>query len=519
MIIQKMHAGLANQLYEYAAARRLAYKNKTILKLDLSKTQEYDPSFPASYRLGAFNIRAEIATPEEIDKIKKDKIIKQNYFAEFVPEVMDAPKNVYLDGWWGNENYFKDIRNILLKEITLKNPLSEKAAEWKKKILDADYPVSLHMRYWDYTSALWRNFEGHLLTPKYYSTCIDEAKKMFPNLKIFVFSNDLELARYKLKTDVPVEFVEGCETDAEDFWLMSLCKSNIISNSTFSWWAAWINQNPEKKVWAPPYFASYQDGWINMPGDYAANLDFEFPPFVSLIVRIENDENYLKDSLVTYFKQKFRDFELIIINSGLDGSKKICRSIAQQENVFLLQAERGIDKFSAWNLGLNVARGHYVVFLTAKDFLIPDTAGSIPQYLYREFGEKAKNVKGAGLHNWENFTSDIFCATKFLEESDEGTVEVGEKKFVVKVDEQFKDLQTYVDLNVDDNQKLIILGSGILNTHMNTKCFKRTFLNEKNLRFRSSSEAKNPELIFLSEAMLATERIVLVPQILTGKLK
>lgn len=74
-----------------------------------------------------------------------------------------------------------------------------------------------------------------------------ELKKTFSNLTAFVFSDDLEWVKENLKLDVPMEFVANCESDNEEFHLMSLCEHTIIANNTFSRWAAWLNFNPEKK--------------------------------------------------------------------------------------------------------------------------------------------------------------------------------------------------------------------------------------------------------------------------------
>ena len=114
--------GTGNQLYQYAAGRRLAHKLKTELKLDLT-FYEHDNLRP--YSLNLFNIKESIATPEEISAMKK---VMEPQPDIFVPEVLNCPDNVWLHGYWSYEDYFSDITDILRRELTLKNSLTPTSA-------------------------------------------------------------------------------------------------------------------------------------------------------------------------------------------------------------------------------------------------------------------------------------------------------------------------------------------------------------------------------------------------------
>ncbi len=131
MIIVYLRGGIGNQLFQYAAGRRLAHKWNTELKID---TTYFDAIKLRPYSLGLFNISATIATPEEIARVKTANGIKQEE-SRFMPEVLDYPDNVWLYGYWAHEKYFADISDLLHKELTLRNPISATAANWKKKIL------------------------------------------------------------------------------------------------------------------------------------------------------------------------------------------------------------------------------------------------------------------------------------------------------------------------------------------------------------------------------------------------
>ncbi len=241
--------GTGNQFFQYAAGRRLAHKWNTELKLDLS-FYEQDKLRP--YTLNLFNVQENIATAEEIQRLKK----LEETFDTFMPEILNCPDNVWLKGYWSHEEYFADIADILRREFTLKNPLSESARRWKEKILSCECSVSMHFRHGDFIySPINVSLEKYFAVPPpdYYYNCVEILKRENKNLTVFIFSDNLKWCKENLHFDVPTEFVEGDGLqDVEELYLMSLCKHNIIPKSTFSWWAAWLNQYPDKKVYTPP---------------------------------------------------------------------------------------------------------------------------------------------------------------------------------------------------------------------------------------------------------------------------
>ncbi len=260
MIITKLQGGLGNQMFQYAMGRNLAYKDNTILKLDLSSYRQKNEV--RNYSLGNFNIVENIATDEEIKKIKKYEF-KNNkkyffhnlFFADNSIYIEESKfktkknkkrnlKNNYLDGHWQNEKYFKEIENIIREEFTLKIKLNNNI---KKQIINNN-SISLHVRRTDYIET--KKDVYHSCSLGYYNKAIKKISEKISNPHFFIFSDDLKWCKKNLIIKFPITFIENTK-DYEELILMSKCKHNIIANSTFSWWAAWLNQNTNKIIISP----------------------------------------------------------------------------------------------------------------------------------------------------------------------------------------------------------------------------------------------------------------------------
>ncbi|MDD3894984.1 MAG: alpha-1,2-fucosyltransferase [Syntrophomonadaceae bacterium] len=268
MIIVQLTGGLGNQLFQYAVGRRLAKFHNTNLKLDVLAF-EYDPL--RSYSLQHFNILENIATIDDIARFKGTNRLsrafqhlryrgqpyyKQPIFHEqgfgFDPNIYKTSEDVYLAGYWQSEKYFKEIEAIIRKEFIIKYEMDEKNKELAQHISNCE-SVSIHIRRGDYVSnPVINSFHGTCELDYYYKCCsLIENKVKDPHF--FIFSDDPEWASANLKLNHPTTFIthNKQEKDYEDLRLMSLCKHNIIANSSFSWWGAWINSNTEKLVFAP----------------------------------------------------------------------------------------------------------------------------------------------------------------------------------------------------------------------------------------------------------------------------
>ncbi|MGD0077168.1 MAG: alpha-1,2-fucosyltransferase [Sedimentisphaerales bacterium] len=283
MIITRLFGGLGNQMFQYAAGRRLAHVLAVELKLDVTWMDKF---ISRPYTLGKFNIQENFATAAEIAAMapkgriehalakiwpkKWPKYIQEKCF-HFDPEILNLYDGVYLKGYWQSEKYFSDIAAILRREFTLKTPLSGKSKELSEMIASKQ-SVSIHIRRGDYVAARKTKRVHGGCGPDYYLRCVDYLKQLVKNAHFFIFSDDPEWAGDNLKRLCPATFVDynRADKDYEDLWLMSRCNHHIIANSTFSWWGAWLNPREDKIVLAPRQ-------WFDKKIQVSMKMDDLFP--------------------------------------------------------------------------------------------------------------------------------------------------------------------------------------------------------------------------------------------------
>jgi hypothetical protein len=224
--------------------------------------------------LDKLNISATIASPDDMEKLKRNKwkgvkgrvygaiqrrlpyyrrsvIVEQAFLFDY-RIVKYVSRNAYLIGYWQSEKYFTSISPLLCEELKLIKPLSPDCQVWVEKIRKVK-SASLHIRRGDYIDNLHTNKYHGTCSLAYYTEAIDKICHRFPEITIFVFSDDLSWARQNLGSYSFVEFVEinSLNRDQEELTLMSLCDHHIIANSSYSWWGAWLGSCLEKTVIAP----------------------------------------------------------------------------------------------------------------------------------------------------------------------------------------------------------------------------------------------------------------------------
>lgn len=174
-----------------------------------------------------------------------------NFF--FYPDVFSKPKkNQYFSGAFQSYKYFENCRQELLKEFAFdESKLSEESKEMACRI-ESTNSVSIHVRRGDYLAPLWYENLGSICSVQYYQRAITEMEKHVKEPCFFVFSDDIDYVRDNLNIPnaVYVNFNHSSNS-WQDMYLMSLCKHNIIANSSFSWWGAWLNRNDGKTIIAP----------------------------------------------------------------------------------------------------------------------------------------------------------------------------------------------------------------------------------------------------------------------------
>lgn len=295
MIIVKLVGALGNQMFQYAYGRSVSAKAGEELKLDATgyfkkshlDLQDDERRIPL---LDKFNIKAEFATEKELRKYDplwnkvwrkvKNKIRGYDDLYVFKDKDLRIEKNSYLVGFWPSEKYFLDISDEIKQEFTLREPLSEEADAMLQKIKEAsrinNMTIAVHIRRGDYLKENIKKAFG-IMSIGYYARAFAEISLRIPNMnfEFFVFSDDIAWTKEHIQFAAPMHFVSnGRIKDYEELILMSNCQHNIIANSTFSWWGAWLNQNPKKLVVAPKNWVAdsrkntddvLPDEWIKIP--------------------------------------------------------------------------------------------------------------------------------------------------------------------------------------------------------------------------------------------------------------
>ena len=253
-VIVRMMGGLGNQMFQYAAGRNLSARFGLPLFLDVSwlsspyaRSRKRPP-----FHLDQYNIKAHILSPDTvldsdeitdtdelfINQLKDVKILSEQEIN--LADMAGIEEIVYLAGFWQSDAYFSESAKLLNKELKPRDLSS--VGLLIKDILSTD-SVAIHVRRGDY---LVNQDRFPVLPPAYYDTAI---RKLGENHKYYIFSDDTDWCRSHWR-DRDYLVVEG-NSPSEDLYLMSLCRNIVIANSSFSWWAAWLNNDGDKKVIAP----------------------------------------------------------------------------------------------------------------------------------------------------------------------------------------------------------------------------------------------------------------------------
>lgn len=277
MIIVNLAGGMGNQMFQYAAGRYLSEKHKTVLKLDLTFLLDRAPRRDFVYRdydLDLFNLKAEFASADETISFGKHRRVGRILYGvrqkldatlpvylrenpwHFDPRFFHIPDHAYLDGFWQSEKYFKEIEPIIRKEFTFRDDLDERGREMAERIAAVN-AVCLNVRRGDYVSSPSANQHHGVCGVDYFMRAAEVIAGRINSPHFFVFSDDIEWCRANLRLDYPFMLV-GNEYAGNKFGqklqLMIKCGHFIIPNSSFGWWAAWLNPDPDKVVVAPMHW-------------------------------------------------------------------------------------------------------------------------------------------------------------------------------------------------------------------------------------------------------------------------
>ena len=278
MVIIRMKGGLGNQMFQYALYCSLRARG-TQVKMDEVNGFAEDPQRdPMLARV--FSISYDKATQEEIVEMtdaymhwwsrvrrklfgRKTRAIDEEVNGNFDPRILEL-QEAYLEGYWQTEKYFEDpgVVKQLRDDFTLDpGKVLKDASAWEtlKRIRQTE-SVSIHIRRGDYLAPGTVETFGGICTEEYYRKAVEYLLERFPDAVFYVFSNDKEWTTRHLTGDrfITVEYDEELDDEA-DLLLMSMCRHHILANSSFSWWAAWLNDAPEKTVIAPARWLNGRD--------------------------------------------------------------------------------------------------------------------------------------------------------------------------------------------------------------------------------------------------------------------
>lgn len=283
MIYTRLSHGLGNQLFQWAAAYALAQKNGTDVTLDLQFFQDqkysFDKEYPRPFKLNQFKISASVAKEGELARlvdVNNGRPIKRRINGllrkwgwprlilkvrepslDFHPHILELGDWTCLDGYWASEKYFIGCADSVRQELQVRDGRVAQFADQYCNIHRKNgVPlVGVQVRRGDvyYMCEVLKKPEASPVPAMKREFFLKAMEKFGGNAIFLMFSDspkDIELCRREFADCPNIHYVSG-QDDITDFSILQRCDHQIISNSTFGWWAAWLNPNKSKKVIAP----------------------------------------------------------------------------------------------------------------------------------------------------------------------------------------------------------------------------------------------------------------------------
>ena len=262
-LIVRLKGGLGNQLFCYAAARRLAWANDAELVIDAVTGFKYDYLYKRKYALNNFRIHARLANHgermEPLGRIRRLmarktsalRPLNQRRYIEqvgvdFDPGILDLhlqEGTTYFDPFGQSERYFHDIRELIQRDLAMPAPAAQLAQD-VAACINRSVSVALHVRWFD-DGALPQSSNMSL---DYYASAIQRLLEKVDAAHFFLFSDRPQEASAMLSpllgghNCTVVQINRAGDSFATEFWLMRQCRHFVIGNSTFAWWAAWLGE-------------------------------------------------------------------------------------------------------------------------------------------------------------------------------------------------------------------------------------------------------------------------------------
>lgn len=271
MIIIKLTSGLGNQMFQFALYK---YFENQGVEVKVDHYNAINQNFGAGYGFeieNVFNLNVNKAIKEDIDKLKSsDSLLvklfrrfnivigksKNHYLEphfEFDPSVKSINNSKYLDGYWQSIKYFENIQDIIKNSFSFNINSSSQNLKTKEQMGKVN-SVSVHVRRGDYVN---NKLHGGICNESYYKKAINCITDRVEKPIFYVFSDDIMWCRNHLNIENAIYVDWNINNESyRDMELMTKCKHNIIANSSFSWWGAYLNKNKNQIVICP-------DKWFN----------------------------------------------------------------------------------------------------------------------------------------------------------------------------------------------------------------------------------------------------------------
>jgi hypothetical protein len=256
MIITRLTGGLGNQMFQYAAARAYSLRTGHDFAVDI---YDVNRNPDRNYELSHLYCHPKFASIWH--RVRNNGIIVDERVT--TPEHFTSMTLDHLDmiGYWQDERYFRDYEKEIRHDFTLYDALDEKNAATLQQIRACENPVSVHIRRGDYVG----NPVHPVLPMGYYDEAIRIIRTVVDNPKFFIFCDDVMTRTPTYNPHCVWMETNDINHGYFDLELMKNCKHHIIANSSFSWWGAWLGNNPERVVVAPKQWFSSGEHRIALP--------------------------------------------------------------------------------------------------------------------------------------------------------------------------------------------------------------------------------------------------------------
>ena len=292
-----LKGGLGNQMFQYAFGKALAKKNGALLILDTVSGFKRDKVYKRKYALDKLNLPATVKLTRTINIVylyellleRSGRLVKQmvnrRFYGSYIKEtsfsfppledLADTNHSILIDGFWQNEKYFDQVQNEVKADFSLGENAFPHLTTVAEK-LSADNAIAICIRHFEEMPGSTKSGVGGLTSLAFYEDAAAVLSKGIGDVKYYVFSTTAGLLKERLRLNGTIEYLtadEGYDNETETLWLLTHCKKQVIANSSFYWWGAWLaeKKNSYTKIIASKLFANpasvparWRTEWVNI---------------------------------------------------------------------------------------------------------------------------------------------------------------------------------------------------------------------------------------------------------------